>query len=127
MSDHYNLWSIGAGISAVLLLVWLKASGADPDGIRRPAHMSAGFSLEDRTLSDFLVWVSKETGRKLVYVTPNVQRSAVGIILHGSISEMDPELALAAVMATTSLSVFEPDGKIVIGMEITAGPDRTAR
>ena len=127
MSDHHNLWSFGASMSAVLLLVWLKASGADPDGIRRPAHLSAGFSLEDRTLSDFLVWVSTETGRKLVYVTPNVQRSAAGIILHGSISGMDPELALAAVIATTDLSVFEPEGRIVIGKDITSGPPRTAR
>jgi ferric-dicitrate binding protein FerR (iron transport regulator) len=61
------------------------------------------FAIEQRTLSEFLVWASRETGRELEYASPALQSSAAGIVLRGSIAGLRPDAALAAVMATTPL------------------------
>ncbi len=61
------------------------------------------FAIEQRTLPDFLAWVSRETGRHLEYASPQLQSSAAGIVLRGSVAGLRPDAALAAVMATTPL------------------------
>jgi ferric-dicitrate binding protein FerR (iron transport regulator) len=61
------------------------------------------FAIEQRTLSEFLVWVSRETGREIEFGSPRLQSSAAEIVLRGSIAGLRPDAALAAVMATTPL------------------------
>jgi hypothetical protein len=61
------------------------------------------FAIEQRTLAEFLVWISRETGREIKYASPALRDSAAQIVLRGSIVGLRPDAALAAVMATTPL------------------------
>jgi ferric-dicitrate binding protein FerR (iron transport regulator) len=72
------------------------------------------FAIEQRTLPEFLVWVSRETGRELEYVTPELHSSAAEIVLRGSIAGLHPDAALAAVMATTPLDYTADRGLISV-------------
>jgi ferric-dicitrate binding protein FerR (iron transport regulator) len=59
------------------------------------------FDIADRSLSAFLEWVARETGRELIYDSAAAQRAAAGLKLFGSIAGLDPDTALAAVLSTT--------------------------
>jgi ferric-dicitrate binding protein FerR (iron transport regulator) len=72
------------------------------------------FAIEDRRLSEFLVWVCRETGRKLAFSSPQVEAAAEGIILRGSVAGLSPDAALAAVMATTNLAYTDDNGRLLI-------------
>jgi hypothetical protein len=65
------------------------------------ARVAPPFDIADRSLSAFLEWVARETGRELVYDSPIVQRAAARLELFGSIAGLDPETALTAVLSTT--------------------------
>lgn len=60
--------------------------------------------IEGRTLGEFLGWVSRETGRPVVYLEPDSQRRAGEVVLRGSVVGLRPEQALDAVLATTDLN-----------------------
>jgi ferric-dicitrate binding protein FerR (iron transport regulator) len=72
------------------------------------------FAIEQRTLSEFLVWVSRETGREIEFGSPQLQSSAAEIVLRGSIAGLRPDAALAAVMATTPLDYSADRGLISV-------------
>ncbi len=72
------------------------------------------FAIEQRTLPEFLVWVSRETGRDLEFTSPQLQSSAAEIVLRGSIAGLRPETALAAVMATTPLDYTADQRRITV-------------
>lgn len=75
------------------------------------------FDIADRSLSAFLEWVARETGRELVYDSPAVQRAAAGLELFGSIAQLDPDTALAAVLSTTKFRRLQsPDGSLRIAL-----------
>jgi ferric-dicitrate binding protein FerR (iron transport regulator) len=67
------------------------------------ADVTPPFSLEGRTVEEFLVWAARETGRTIVYVTPEAGRQARNVTLNGSVEGLAPEAALQAVLSTTSL------------------------
>jgi ferric-dicitrate binding protein FerR (iron transport regulator) len=77
------------------------------------------FDINNRVLSDFLDWVARETGKRIVYATPQALDAARGVVLRGSIGNLDPESALAPVLSTTELRRFETDATS-IGIELTA-------
>ena len=91
--------------------VLLKADGSiQRQSVERTAalwdwtqEVTPPFAIEQRTLSEFLVWVSRETGREIEFGSPRLQSSAAEIVLRGSIAGLRPDAALAAVMATTPL------------------------
>lgn len=68
--------------------------------------------IENRPLTDFLDWVSRETGRKLVYADDSTQRQVESIRTHGNVHGLPPMQALKAVMASTSLGFDLPTGAI---------------
>ncbi len=72
------------------------------------------YAIEDRRLSEFLAWVCRETGRELVFASPQVKVAAEEIILRGSVAGLSPEAALTAVMATTNLSYSDDNGRLTI-------------
>ncbi len=76
------------------------------------------YAIEDRPLSDFLVWVCRETGRELAFGSPQAQATAEGIILRGSVAGLSPDDALAAVMSTTNLAYTEDNGRLTIRSSI---------
>lgn len=77
------------------------------------------FDIENQTLGDFLGWVARETGKKIVYASARTQETAQSIVLRGSIGGLDPESALAAVLSTTELRRFDTNDES-IGIEFAA-------
>ncbi len=67
------------------------------------AEVTPPFSLEGRTVEDFLVWAARETGRTIVYVTPEAGRLSRSVTLSGSVEGLAPDAAIEAVLSTTSL------------------------
>lgn len=76
--------------------------------------LAPSFDTDGRSLTEFLNWVSRETGRAVTFVTPAIQRAANGTMLHGSITGLDPDDALSAVMATTDFEYELVGTQIVI-------------
>jgi ferric-dicitrate binding protein FerR (iron transport regulator) len=67
------------------------------------SEIAPPFVIENQPLSTFLAWAARETGRTLVYESTLAQSTAAGVILHGSIEGLAPDVALATVLMTTSL------------------------
>jgi hypothetical protein len=76
-------------------------------------ELAPPFDIEGRTVSDFLVWFSAQTGRTVVFATPAAERLAEQTILRGSI-DLEPRLKLSAVLATTDLTATLEEGRVVI-------------
>ncbi|MCL4721742.1 MAG: FecR domain-containing protein [Gammaproteobacteria bacterium] len=72
------------------------------------------FAIEQRRLTEFLTWVTRETGRELSYDSPAVRAEAERVVLRGSVAGLSPDAALDAVMATTPLTFSVDDQQIRI-------------
>lgn len=72
------------------------------------------FSIEGRSVDDFLAWASRETGRKVVYSSPLVERQARSVMLRGTVEGLAPDQAVAAVLSTTSLRPVLGDDQITV-------------
>ncbi len=70
--------------------------------------------IEGMPLSQFLAWAARETGREIQYASPDVEREAAGIVVHGSITGLSPPKALHAVLATTSVRAEVSGGSLVV-------------
>ncbi len=73
--------------------------------------LSPGFELEGSSVVDFLTWVRRETGKQVVYESPEAQDSAGSTILHGSV-DLEPMQSLDLVLQTTEMVWYEKDGAI---------------
>jgi ferric-dicitrate binding protein FerR (iron transport regulator) len=69
--------------------------------------------IEHETLDTFLQWFASETGRQVVYASPQVQQLASTIRLHGSIRGLDPQTALDAVLQSTELRRYETKDELI--------------
>ncbi len=65
--------------------------------------LSPPFELEGSSAYDFLQWSVSESGRALEFASDSAETYARITTLHGDISGLDPEQALAPVLATTHL------------------------
>ena len=72
------------------------------------------FAIEQRPLTEFLVWFCRETGRELRFASPPVEQAAGQVILRGSITGLTPDAALTAVMATTGFGYSDENGRLTI-------------
>jgi hypothetical protein len=74
------------------------------------------FAIDNQPLAAFLEWVARETGRQLIYASPEAERIAARVRMQGSIANLDIATALTAVLATTQLRAeSEPQSlKIVV-------------
>jgi hypothetical protein len=77
------------------------------------------FDIDGRPMHEFLTWVGRETGRKVVFATPDSAAEARRAVLSGSVSGLQPEEALTAVLPTTSLRSTERDGQLIIELADT--------
>jgi hypothetical protein len=68
------------------------------------AALAPNYEIEGKTLMGFLTWVSRELGRPLDFADANARHVADRTILHGSIRDQAPMVAMSNVLATTSLS-----------------------
>jgi ferric-dicitrate binding protein FerR (iron transport regulator) len=74
--------------------------------------MAPEIEIENRPLQEFLVWFSRETGRKLELADDEVRRQTATIRMHGSVRGLTAMEALSAVMAATTLRFELPEGAI---------------
>ena len=74
--------------------------------------MAPDIDIDNRPLSEFLGWFSRETGRKLVFSDEAARDQASSVRMHGSIHGLTAMEALTAVMAATSLRFELPEGAI---------------
>lgn len=59
------------------------------------------FDIQRQPLSRFLEWTAREMGKTLEYESADIRDQANRIMLRGSVSDLTPQQALAAVLATT--------------------------
>jgi ferric-dicitrate binding protein FerR (iron transport regulator) len=86
--------------------------------------MAPEVDIENRPLEEFLEWVARETGRKLVIADERTRLQVGTIRTHGSVRGLPPMQALDAVMASTSLRFDLPAGVIRVSF---AGESPTPR
>jgi ferric-dicitrate binding protein FerR (iron transport regulator) len=67
------------------------------------AGLTPPFSIEGRSVEDFLIWAARETGRTVVYTSPAAARQARSVVLSGTVEGLTPDEAVRAVLTTTSL------------------------
>jgi ferric-dicitrate binding protein FerR (iron transport regulator) len=72
------------------------------------------FDIDGHALYEFLHWVSRETGDRLVFDTPASEAEAHRVVLSGSVAGLQPVDALEAVLSTTHLRGIRQDGSLVI-------------
>jgi ferric-dicitrate binding protein FerR (iron transport regulator) len=77
------------------------------------------FDIENQSLASFLQWIARETGRHVVYSSPQAQTAAAGVKLRGSIEGLDADAALAAVLSTTQFRRYQTDAS-EIAIELPA-------
>jgi len=70
------------------------------------------FAIEGRTVHEFLTWAGRETGRQVVYSSPEAAQRARAIVLRGSMEGLTPDEAVSAVLSTTALQPAVDDGHI---------------
>ncbi len=76
--------------------------------------VSPAYAIEGRTLSEFLRWAARETGRDLLFSSADVEREASQIVLRGSVEGLSPDESVAAVTATTGLNIVVASGRIEV-------------
>jgi ferric-dicitrate binding protein FerR (iron transport regulator) len=89
----------------------LAANAADWDWL---ATITPPFSLEGRSVDAFLAWAGRETGRAVVYGSPDAEQQAREVILSGTLEGLTPDEAVAAVLSTTSLQAVADGDRIRI-------------
>jgi hypothetical protein len=87
--------------------------------------MAPEIDIENRPLAEFLEWVARETGRKLVIADERTRLQVGTIRTHGSVRGLVPMQALDAVMASTSLRFDLPAGAIRVSFAGEPPPPRT--
>ena len=74
--------------------------------------LTPDLEIEDRPLQEFLLWFSRETGRRLELADDAVRNQTATIRMHGDVRGLTPMEALSAVMASTTLRFELPEGAI---------------
>ena len=76
-----------------------------------------GFALEGSSAWEFLQWSVGESGMQLVFESAAAEAYARITTLHGSIEGLDPERAVAPVLAATDLNSRVGEGILYISLE----------
>jgi ferric-dicitrate binding protein FerR (iron transport regulator) len=67
------------------------------------AGVTPPFTIEGRSVEDFLVWAARETGRTIVYASSEAAQQSRSVTLRGTVEGLTPDEAVHAVLSTTSL------------------------
>lgn len=73
------------------------------------------FSIDGRSLADFLAWAARERGARVRFLDPRLAGRAPAIVLHGSVEGMTLDQAVASVTATSGLLHRWEGGELVVG------------
>jgi len=79
-------------------------------------EISPGFTLDGRSLSDFLNWVSRESGRSLEYGSVTAETLARDTVMRGTV-DLQPMRALELMLQTSDLVAEVHSGVIKIDTE----------
>lgn len=79
--------------------------------------ISDGYSIQDRTLADYLDWVSSETGYPIRWESDSARNKAANIKLSGSINGIRPADSLDVILPTTRFKYSLDDNQIYIHNE----------
>jgi len=72
------------------------------------------FDLEGRSLEAFLDWVSRETGRRVVFDEAATAALSRTVVLHGSLDGLRPNQAPEVILPTCGLRATEENGTLLI-------------
>ena len=75
----------------------------------RPAY-----SIDGRTIAEFLTWAARETGRELRYNSESARQIAERERLHGSIENLTADESLDYVLSTTDLELIESGEPVIM-------------
>jgi ferric-dicitrate binding protein FerR (iron transport regulator) len=78
------------------------------------AEAAPAIDIEGMPLAAFLGWAARETGREVVYASPQTEAEVASIVVHGSIAGLAPAEALDAVLGTTSVRAAVSGGSLVV-------------
>jgi ferric-dicitrate binding protein FerR (iron transport regulator) len=87
----------------------LARNAADWDWL---AEVTPPFTLEGRSVEDFLAWAARETGRVVVFASHESAERARAVTLSGTVEGLTPDEAVAAVLSTTTLRAEIEAGRI---------------
>ncbi|MFC4308503.1 FecR domain-containing protein [Steroidobacter flavus] len=76
---------------------------ATDDSWQWTVSATPAFQIDNQPLAAFLAWISRQTGRPVVFESPQAQSAAAQVILKGSIDGLDLDTALSVVLSTTRL------------------------
>ena len=81
---------------------------------RWTTDLASRFDLEGAAVAEFMDWATRELGTTWEYSEPGMRRRFEQIVLHGSIEDLTPPEALAAVLPTCGLTFYQERGRIVL-------------
>lgn len=76
--------------------------------------LATPFTLEGRSLRDFLDWVREETGWEIRFARASDEQTAARTVLHGSITGLTPDQAIEAVLPVSGVDYVLADGTLTI-------------
>ncbi len=76
--------------------------------------VSPAFHLDGSTLSEYLNWVSRETGWRIWYAEEQLAKTAPKIVLHGSTGNLHADKTPAVVLPACGLQYRFSDGLLII-------------
>lgn len=76
--------------------------------------LAADFDVANKSVFEFLTWVSRETGRPVDFADPALRLEAQSAVLKGSARGLTIPQALDAVMATTNLRAQASNGRLLV-------------
>lgn len=76
--------------------------------------VTPAMDIEGASLTSYLEWVSRETGRELHFADQTLAESSATILVHGSIEGMTPEESLSVVLPGSGLGYQVENGSLLI-------------
>lgn len=103
----------------------VASPGARPDVSPVPTYgaewnwitRAAPFAIEGATLDDFIRWIEREDGRRVVFADPGLRKTAGAARLHGSVAGLTAEDALGIVLPASGLTYEISGDRIIVRQE----------
>jgi ferric-dicitrate binding protein FerR (iron transport regulator) len=82
--------------------------------------LTNALDIENRPLSEFVAWIAREHGWQVRYVSPQDERLAQTVRLHGSLESLTPVQMIERVSLITGIALEAQDGALIVGGENAA-------
>jgi ferric-dicitrate binding protein FerR (iron transport regulator) len=81
---------------------------------------AAPFAIEGATLDDFIRWIEREDGRRVVFADPTLRQTVGAARLHGSVAGLTVEDALGIILPASGLTYDISGDRIIVRQEARA-------